>query len=162
MPRCASVSGSHLGRVRIAVVPTVASASACRRVVVLEIRGVEHEDQDWDALYPLVGRTVDGRKVGDHVANRGSIGSSLTDYEVLRGIREVRTSFFEDWSTVPPDRTRQVLDLAEQIRENNRVDPLIVVVDKLGPYILEGGHRYDALKILDAEALPALVVIDNE
>ena len=30
-----------------------------------------------------------------------------------------------------------------------------------GPYILEGGHRFDALKLLGKKSFPALVVIDT-
>lgn len=52
-------------------------------------------------------------------------------------------------------------DLAEQIRQSGELNPLIVVVDKDGPYILEGGHRYDALGVLGKKSFPAKVVIDR-
>lgn len=51
--------------------------------------------------------------------------------------------------------------LAEQIKQSQRIDPLIVVIDSKGPYILEGSHRSPALKILGARSFPALVVIDR-
>ena len=35
-------------------------------------------------------------------------------------------------------------------------------MDRKGPYILEGGHRYSALKLLGAKSFPALVVVDGE
>lgn len=51
-------------------------------------------------------------------------------------------------------------DLAEQILLSKEVDPLIVVEDAEGPYILEGAHRFDALRELGAKSFPALVVLD--
>jgi ParB-like chromosome segregation protein Spo0J len=36
------------------------------------------------------------------------------------------------------------------------------VVEKDGPYVLEGGHRLAALHILGAKHLPALVVISHD
>lgn len=50
--------------------------------------------------------------------------------------------------------------LAAQIQESREINPLIVVEDVKGPYILEGGHRFDALRLLRAKAFPALVVLD--
>lgn len=113
----------------------------------------------WDEIYPHAGKYVDGRLVRSHVPNRDSIGASLSgDYEVLPGIREVSMSLFD----APPARTHRTRTLAEDIRQSGEINPLIVAVDEQGPYILEGGHRYDALRILDAEAFPALVVIEEE
>lgn len=40
--------------------------------------------------------------------------------------------------------------------------PLIVAVDDKGPYILEGGHRFVALGLLQIPTFPALVVIDQD
>lgn len=116
-----------------------------------------YDQDDLDAQFPRAGREVDGRLVREHVPNVASIGASLDHYEILSGIREVSLALFD----APAERTKRTLALAEQIRASGEINPLIVAVDEKGPYILEGGHRYDALKILDAKAFPALVVIEQ-
>jgi hypothetical protein len=108
---------------------------------------------------------VDGRLVGDKIANTDSIAASLDDYEVLPGIREVPFSAFTQmgplkYYSVSEERRTKVL--AEAIFLSRLVDPLIVVEDVNGPYILEGGHRFDALRELGAKSFPALVVLDLE
>lgn len=118
--------------------------------------------------------TVDGRTIPDFddefgpgVPNMSSISASLTEYEILDGIREVPLSEFQDngkpsfYSATEEERVKE---LAAAIKESNTITPLIVVYDgdSRGPYVLEGGHRFDALKLLDAKSLPALVVIDKE
>jgi hypothetical protein len=37
---------------------------------------------------------------------------------------------------------------------------VIVVIDSEGPYVLEGGYRFDALRELGAQSFPARVVVD--
>ena len=44
--------------------------------------------------------------------------------------------------------------------QNLYIYPLIVVWDEQGLYILEGGHRFDALNMLGIKYFPALVVKD--
>ena len=116
------------------------------------------DDAEFDLIYPLAGRVVDGRRVLDRVPNRGSIAASLNSYKILPGIREVSLDLFEQ----PPTRTQRTKALADEIAASKTIAPLIVVIDEVGPYILEGAHRYDALKILDATSFPALVVIEKE
>lgn len=107
---------------------------------------------------------VDGRTVGDKVSNRASIRASFHshEYRVARGIREVPMSAFE--ITDPQelfyaaDDIRRTKRLARDIEASGRIDPLIVVVDDEGAYVLEGGHRLGALHLLGAYSLPALVV----
>lgn len=115
--------------------------------------------------FPLAGKTVSGLLVRDDVPNTGSISATLgDDYRVLDGIREVPMSAFGDtkythsYSVSETERTRR---LAREIAHNREINPLIVVVDKTGPYILEGGHRLNALDLLDIPSFPALVVIDT-
>jgi hypothetical protein len=113
--------------------------------------------------YPEAGETVDGRTVGEDIDNVNSISASLYHYNDV-GIREIPMSEFDTetptfYSKTERERTEQ---LAEEIKQSNRIDPLIVVTDKDGPYILEGGHRFDALKLLKANSFPALVVIDED
>ena len=115
--------------------------------------------------YPLIGETVDGRTVGEDVPNTASISASLFDYEVLPGIREVPFSAFtqmDDLYFYSADQRRRTEALAEAIKETKHIVPLIVVIDNEGPYVLEGGHRFDALRMLDAKFFPALVVVDHE
>jgi hypothetical protein len=107
--------------------------------------------------------SVDGRMVRGAIPNRSSIGSSLTNYEVLPHVREVPLSAFTQMgplSYYSISEEKRTKDLAAQILRSGEITPLIVVEDAEGPYILEGGHRFDALRELGARALPALVVLD--
>jgi hypothetical protein len=110
---------------------------------------------------PLAKEIVDGRVVRESIPNESSIESSLSDYMELGGIREVKMSEIKD---TPQGKTtsNRVKKLANEIRESNEINPLIVVVDKDGPYVLEGNHRIDALHELGAKSFPAKVVIDLE
>lgn len=118
-----------------------------------------------DNKFPRASGSVDGREFTTDVPNVGSIRSSLDSYEVLPGIREVKVSDFEAsgapkfYSKSEQERTER---LAEAIKQSGRITPLIVVIDKeKSPYILEGGHRFDALKMNGAKSFPALVVVDT-
>lgn len=107
--------------------------------------------------------TVDGRFVRSAIPNRASIAAELSNHKILPGVREVPFSAFTQmgplsyYSTSEAARTKK---LAEQIRQSREISPLIVVEDKEGPYVLEGGHRFDALRELGARSFPALVVLD--
>lgn len=115
--------------------------------------------------YKLAGETVDGRLVRDEIPNTDSIGASLLDYVVLRGVREVPFSAFpglDKPSYYSKSEVEHTLRLAKAIDQSGEINPLIVVEDAKGPYILEGGHRFDALRELGARSFPALVVLDLE
>jgi hypothetical protein len=116
------------------------------------------------ANFPMAGKVVDGLLVRDEVPNVSSISSSLNDYEILPGIREVNLSEFGSYSPnyYSAQEEKRTKLLAEQIKNSKEINPLIVVVDSKGPYILEGGHRFDALYEINAKSFPALVVIDKE
>lgn len=113
-----------------------------------------------DILYPRAGNVVDGRTVRDHIPNRDSISASMHEYKILSGIREVPISLFDP--EYVPETTEKVRKLADEVAQSNEINPLIVAVDEEGPYILEGGHRYDALRMLNAKSLPALVVLESD
>jgi len=120
--------------------------------------------KDYDSLYSKAGDIVDGRKVSNNIPNMSSIESSVPNHTSLGGIREVPMSSLDTsppkfYSTTEETRTRQ---LAERIKTSGTIDPLIVAYDSQGPYILEGGHRFDALKLLGAKSFPAKVVIDED
>lgn len=114
---------------------------------------------EWARALQMAGAEVDGRVVRDHVPNRSSIEASITNPEILSGVRAVPLSAFDYTPGKPDQRT---LDLAEQIRESGELNPLIVGIDAKGPYIIEGGHRLDALIHLGAKELPAVVVLDSD
>lgn len=108
------------------------------------------------------GDTVGGYMVREDIPDKSSIGASLENYKSL-GLREVPMSAFsvqgkpEYYSKQTREYTQ---NLAEQINQNKELNPLIVVKDKEGYYVLEGGHRFDALRELNAQSFPALVVED--
>lgn len=114
--------------------------------------------------YPLAGDQCSGLTVGEHVANMDSIGASFYEYEILDDIREVPMADFENREMSFTHTKNSIKALADQIMRNGRIDPLIVAVDDQsaahGPYVLEGGHRFDALVLLGKPTFPALVVRD--
>lgn len=112
--------------------------------------------------YPRAGAEVSGLRVRDHVPNMASIGSSFDNHELLPGVREVPMSAFSGRVEKGERVDERTQKLAEQIRKNGEINPLIVAHDKEGPYILEGGHRFDALGHLGHETFPARVVTDRD
>ena len=123
----------------------------------------EIEDEDVNSKYPIAGDIVDGRNVLDNIDNTSSIGASLYNYKVIDGIREVPMSDFSvSGKHYSVEGTHRINQLVQQIKQSNSISPLIVVVDKEGPYVLEGSHRISALKLLGAKSFPALIVIDYD
>ena len=118
-------------------------------------------ETDVDKKYPIARNEVDGRIVRKNIDNTSSISSSLTKYKILPGIREVPMSdFFVTGKHYSVDGQRKIDQLASQILNSKEISPLIVVIDKEGPYVLEGATRLDALKTINAKSFPALIVID--
>lgn len=127
------------------------------------VSSVEEALQSIRGKYPLAQGVADGRIVRDSIPNRASIGAELANYEVLPGVREVPFSAFTlmgPLSYYSVSEKRRTQDLAGKIRSSGEISPLIVVEDSQGPYVLEGGHRFDALRELQARSFPALVVVD--
>ena len=115
--------------------------------------------------YPVVQKDmVDGRTVRPEIPNQDSISASLSEYTVLPGLRELPMS---DFGSDPKqlfyaaDDMEQTRTLADAIKQSGEISPLIVVVDKEGPYILEGAHRLGALHLIGAKSFPAMVVVDQ-
>jgi hypothetical protein len=129
------------------------------------VRGVLLHEVDHKE-YPHAGLKVDGLEVTDNVPNTSSISASLYDYKILKGIRKVPVKDFE--TSDPHDffysssDFKQFRALMDQIKMSGWVDPLIVVIDNEGPYVLEGVHRFVALAQLKKKYVPALVVLDIE
>lgn len=126
----------------------------------------EKSESDYNKDFPIInGKYVGDLFIRDEIPNMSSISSSLYDYEILNGIREV--SFSKSFPEYEPSYyslsdKQKTQRLSEEIKENKEINPLIVVVDKDGPYILEGSHRFDALKELGIDLFPAKVVLDLE
>lgn len=101
------------------------------------------------------------------IPNSSSISSSLSDYEIF-GVREVPIGWFQTGGIKTRYSVSDVMrikELMELIKRDGVVSPLIVVVDgdKDGiAYILEGGHRFDAIWELGLTSFPALVIYDND
>jgi hypothetical protein len=98
------------------------------------------------------------------VPNTSSISASLgDDYTELPGLREVPFSDFG--GAGKPVRDAQTMRLANEIQENGFIKPLIVIQEENnladGPWILEGGHRFDALQIAGKKSFPAMVIVDH-
>jgi hypothetical protein len=121
-------------------------------------------EQDWNTKYPVASHEVDGRRVADTIPNFSSIGASFNDYKILPGIREFPMSDLADPSPnknfVTVSDFKRSENLAEQIEQSGWIAPLIIAIDKEGPYILEGAHRWVALGILKAKSFPAKIVLD--
>ncbi len=110
------------------------------------------------------GDKVSGLTVREEVPNVSSIPASLDDYEILSGIREVpRGAFDKEYldSLSFENLDKRTKDLARQIQESKEINPMIVGVDSKGAYIIEGGHRFDALMAQDTKSIPAMVVVDK-
>ena len=105
---------------------------------------------------------ISGLKVLSDIPNTSSIEATFFDSETLPGIREMQMSDFGGPRTVfaASNDFRRSEEIAESIKESKEIKPLIIAVDKEGPYILEGAHRFVALHNLGVKSFPALVVVD--
>lgn len=73
--------------------------------------------------------------------------------------KEIRTIPIQEYNVDINNRSKQV---AEQIKENGWIEPLIVSYDKNGEvYIVEGQHRAAALKELGYDKAPVVVIYDK-
>lgn len=140
--------------------PAKEKISSPAKVIEPEIYSMERPKVAGD--YQRAKTHSDGLIIRDKVPNLRSIESSLSQYEELPGIRNIPISEFTESKYASVGDNQRVADLAGQIKENGEINPLIVVIDKEGPYILEGGHRLGALQKLGKKVLPAKVVIDTE
>jgi phage-related protein (TIGR01555 family) len=128
----------------------------------LREQGKKNPPKEKSEGLPKAGKIVDGREVikANAVPNVDSIDSTLSNYEVSEGLREVDISLFTYTPPYSASEKARTERLAEQIKENKQIAPLIVVHDAEGYYVLEGGHRFDALNMIGAKSFPALVVTD--
>jgi hypothetical protein len=106
------------------------------------------------------GEQVGGYHVGDKIKNYGSYASSGID-DIEQGIHRVPMSAFEVTHPNKLFYAKNDIDhvhrLAEQIKQNKYMDPLLVAMDEKGPYVLEGGHRLGAAHLLGMNEIPAMI-----
>jgi SPP1 gp7 family putative phage head morphogenesis protein len=107
------------------------------------------------------GGTVDGLRVRTDIPNTDSISAMFDDgeYEELPGLREVDIADLDLGNYSSTKDNDRVASLASQIEESGEISPLIVVVDKDGPYVLEGNHRARAIKKMGKTKVPAIVLV---
>lgn len=110
--------------------------------------------------FPIAELQVCGLTVLSNIDNQSSIDSSLTQYKILPEIREVSMDLFTYTPPYSVSEFKRVEKLSKLINESKTISPLIIVEDSKGFYILEGGHRFDALNLLKITSFPALVVQD--
>jgi hypothetical protein len=130
--------------------------------------GVAHmakKKNDYAFVKHKQGEKVGGYHVGEKINNYGSYESSGIS-KVLPGIHKVPMSSFEtthpnDLFYAKNDHDR-VRHLAEQIKQNKYLDPLLVAMDEKGPYVLEGGHRLGAAHLLGMKEIPAMIGYEPE
>jgi hypothetical protein len=107
-----------------------------------------------------------GLAVREDVPNFSSISASLNDYEIVPNIQDIPMTDIpypqKENLFYSSDDFRRVEELASQIKESQEINPLIVVQDKEGYYVLEGAHRLAALNELGVSSFPAVVVRDLE
>lgn len=114
-----------------------------------------------DKMYPVAGPIVGGLTVLQEVPNQASIGASVSDYQILPKIREFPLHGFGGASSYYAANDQQhCLALAKQIAASRQISPVIMVEEKAGPYVLEGGHRVSALIELKIMVVPAMIVVD--
>lgn len=128
----------------------------------LEYSNIQSEKENWDKRFPRAGAVVSGLEVINKIDNKDSIDASLENYYTYEGIRECPMSYFGTGGYANINETKRSERLAQEIKIYKKITPLIVVIDNEGPYILEGGHRIQALQILGIKSFPALVVLDQE
>lgn len=127
----------------------------------LDYANMEFKKEIWNAKFPKAGNIVSGLGVGDSIDNTDSISASMDEYYILEGIRECPMSYFGTEGYANVNENKRSEELAKEIKISGEINPLIVGIDEEGPYILEGGHRFQALQILGVQSFPALVVLES-
>lgn len=120
--------------------------------------------EELEVKYKKAGDVVDGRTVRSEIPNMGSISASVDNPTILPGIYEIPLSEFEGGLTgkhYSAKGTKRIAELADEITASGEINPLIVVIDAEGPYILEGGTRAESLYKSGAKSFPAKVVLDE-
>ena len=113
---------------------------------------------DVEDRYPRAGKYVDDLLVRDHVPNLSSIDGYFSESETLRGVRIVPMSDFGGPRSVfyAADDFERSKRLARSIEASGEINPLIIGVDREGPFIIEGAHRFVALYYLKKTSFPAV------
>lgn len=118
--------------------------------------------------YPATDPAVENSPVLYHAPGADLISASNGEYKVLSGIRRVR---FSDFPGIGPkdspvfqsrNEREQTELLAMTIHYAGSINPLVVAIDKEGPSVLDGGRRFNALRLLQVESFPAVILISTE
>lgn len=118
--------------------------------------------KDIDSTYPIVKDQIDGLSIRKDIPNMSSISSSLDEYQIINGVRSIPTSSFNlTGKSYSVSECNRIDELAKRISFSKEINPLIVVLDAQGLYILEGGHRAEAIYKLGFKSFPAIVVVDE-
>lgn len=107
------------------------------------------------------GDTVDGLTVGQ--LNDEDAATLATEFDEvrMRGVQAVDlTEFAEDPADLLINKPARIAELADQITESGRIDPIVAVNMDPGLRVVEGAHRIEALRQLGKTQIPALVVDD--
>jgi hypothetical protein len=144
--------------------PAPRSSEAAKMEPTGEGKPEEMTRKELEAKYQKASDIVDGRKVRSEIPNMDSIEASLEKPNILPGIYEIPLSEFGGLTGkhYSSSGTKRISELADEISINKEINPLIVVLDKEGPYILEGATRAEALYKLGAKSLPAKIVLDED
>ncbi len=133
------------------------------------MKSMVHENIDlkkYDEQFPIIiDDEIEGLTIRNRIPNMSSIEASFNDYEILNGIRKVSFSTsFPEYTKNPKSYSHteeeRIINLAQEIVDNKEINPLIIAIDEQGPYVLEGGHRFDALRKLGIDSFPAIIVLD--
>jgi len=115
------------------------------------------------AKYPKANGISGELSVRNDVPNTSSISASLTDYYEVPGIRNIPLSEFHlTGKSYSIEEDNRIKSLENQIKFSKQINPIIAVLDNEGLYILEGGHRADALYNLGSKVIPAMLIVDLE
>jgi hypothetical protein len=119
--------------------------------------------EELETKYKKAGDIVDSRKVREEIPNMDSIDSSIENAIILPGLYEIPLSEFEGLTGkhYSASGTKRIAELADEISKTKEINPLIVVIDKEGAYILEGATRVEALYKSNAKSFPAKIVLDK-
>src|SRR5690606_16678937 len=116
------------------------------------MKSMVHENIDlkkYDEQFPIIiDDEIEGLTIRNRIPNMSSIEASFNDYEILNGIRKVSFSTSCTENTKNPKsyshtEEERIINLAQENVDNKEIHPRINAIDEQGPYVLEGGHRFD-------------------
>lgn len=100
--------------------------------------------------------------IEEYVSDLNSVIAALDDFTIIPGIHNIPLN---DWihdeiSLSTTNNIYHIKELAEQIQYSRKICPLIIGITEIGPFLLEGVHRLQALYLLGAKTFPSVIVVD--